>query len=301
MFHVKHFPLSGFFIRRAGYDIIALDLTARKEPHMKKKNILISVLSVLGAASVIHYINEAVMRSAVSKFKSTAAGGNTYHWKHGDVYYMKEGAGSPVILLHDLSPGSGSSQWKTSLGRFSQYNTVYAIDLPGCGRSARPAVEYSVYFYVSMLRCFIRDIVKEPVRIIAAPSCEDIAYALAALEPERISELNIIEGEGAVDRMSPLQTKILSFFLTKPTIGKSLYNMLYSHLLIGGRLFANRREGAPVDKGDTELSYALAHLAGGNGRFLLASKLKGNLHADTALLKSRVKAPVLYYKDARDI
>ena len=268
---------------------------------MKKRNVFISILAVLGAASIVHYINEAIMRSAVSKFKNAASGGSTYHWKHANVYYTKEGVGRPVILLHDLSPGSGSSQWKSSLSRFAQYNTVYAIDLPGCGRSDRPAVDYSVYFYVSMLRCFIRDIVKEPVQIIAAPSCEDIAYALAAVEPKMVSELKIIEGAGAADKLSPLQSRILSFFLTKPTIGKTLYNLLYSHPFIGGRLVANRLEGAPVDKGDMELAYALAHLAGGNGRFLLASKLKGYLRADTELLKKQVKAPISYYKDARDI
>ncbi|MBQ0000712.1 MAG: alpha/beta hydrolase, partial [Clostridiales bacterium] len=60
--------------------------------------------------------------------------GQTYKWRYGNIYYTKTGIGSPILLLHDLTPGSSAEEWKSTIETLSETHTVYAIDLLGCGR-----------------------------------------------------------------------------------------------------------------------------------------------------------------------
>jgi len=48
------------------------------------------------------------------------------------------GSGPPLVLWHGF--GAGIAFWQRNLKEFAQYHTVYAIDLPGFGRSSRTPV-----------------------------------------------------------------------------------------------------------------------------------------------------------------
>src|SRR4028119_1972187 len=60
-----------------------------------------------------------------------------YPARSGDIAYVVAGSGSPVVLLHGLRPGDSMSEWRESLDVLAQKHTVYALDLPGFGLSAR--------------------------------------------------------------------------------------------------------------------------------------------------------------------
>ncbi len=52
-----------------------------------------------------------------------------------DIHYVKVGKGPPLILLHGLNIGWG--QWYKNIDFFSKWYTVYAVDIPGSGRSTK--------------------------------------------------------------------------------------------------------------------------------------------------------------------
>ncbi len=52
---------------------------------------------------------------------------------HGPVYYLHDGEGFPLILLHGW--GGSSRYWKETIAYCSPLRSVYALDMPGYGHS----------------------------------------------------------------------------------------------------------------------------------------------------------------------
>ena len=73
----------------------------------------------------------AVARIAGAEERSVLLNGVTWrYWRAGD--------GPPLVLIHGFMGYSFS--WRFNMAPLSQYFSVYAIDLPGCGFSQRPRV-----------------------------------------------------------------------------------------------------------------------------------------------------------------
>lgn len=78
-----------------------------------------------------------------------------YIFKDKYVYFKKEGSGSPVILLHGW--GVNSSCFDELITILKTKYQVFAIDLPGFGKSAEPDNYYVLDDYVSLVDQFIED------------------------------------------------------------------------------------------------------------------------------------------------
>ena len=64
------------------------------------------------ATAIIHFMNHLISTTAIMKdlLKSTAS--NYYNWRFGKIYYTKQGTGSPVLLIHDLTIYSSAYEWE---------------------------------------------------------------------------------------------------------------------------------------------------------------------------------------------
>ena len=78
----------------------------------KHKNKLATFVVLFAiATAVIHIINKIIAASAVLKEMLDTDRRNYYKWRFGEIYYTKKGKGSPVLLIHDLLPGSSGYEW----------------------------------------------------------------------------------------------------------------------------------------------------------------------------------------------
>ena len=89
-----------------------------------------------------------------------------YDWRFGEIAYKKSGSGKPVLLIHDLNVCSSLYEWNKIEKRLSKTNTVYRLDLLGCGCSDRPILTYTNYLYVQLITDFIKHIIGEKTDII---------------------------------------------------------------------------------------------------------------------------------------
>ena len=66
-----------------------------------------------------------------------------YAWKHGSVHYTVKGHGEPLLLIHGVYAGASPYEYRRVFELLAERYRVYAMDLLGFGRSARPAVVYT--------------------------------------------------------------------------------------------------------------------------------------------------------------
>ena len=67
------------------------------------------ILFTLGAsAAAIYTYNKFIEKTASEKDLLSDAHGSYYEWKYGNIFYTKQGSGSPVLLIHDTDASSSS-------------------------------------------------------------------------------------------------------------------------------------------------------------------------------------------------
>ena len=247
---------------------------------MKKstKRILFAV-GVTTAA--IYTYNKFIESTATQKNLLNKTNGKFYTWKNGNVFYTKSGQGSPLLLIHDADASASSAEWMKIIHRLEKNYTVYCIDLLGCGRSDKPALEYTNYLYVQLISSFIKDVIQEKTTVIATNmSASFIIMAnhmdntlfdkMILINPISLKQLEIIP-----DELSKLKKHIIEL----PFIGTFIYNLMNNSTRID-ESFRTRYYERPqlISSTIEEIYYESAHTNGSNGRFLYSSMLGNYLN-----------------------
>lgn len=106
------------------------------------------------------------------------------------------GRGSPVLLIHGLG-SAGYLEWRFNLRRLAARHTVYAPDLPGFGRSEKPATaRYSVPFFVRTLVRYLQEMNLRSVFVVGTSLGGGIALELALRHPRRVRKLVLVNSVG---------------------------------------------------------------------------------------------------------
>ena len=69
------------------------------------------------------------------------------------LHYVREGRGPAIVLLHGL--GGFAESWRTTIDVLAKSADVLAVDLPGCGLSAKPRTRYDLNFFTRVLHGFL--------------------------------------------------------------------------------------------------------------------------------------------------
>ena len=90
----------------------------------------------------------------------------------------KEGTGKPILLIHDLSAMQSEYEWNRIVSDLSKKNTVYTLDLLGCGKSDKPNFTYTNFLYVQLVTDFINNVIGEKADVIVTGnSCSFVLMA----------------------------------------------------------------------------------------------------------------------------
>lgn len=240
---------------------------------MKKhiRNLLI-LTSLTGIS--IHFINRFISISSTVKNLLKTDHGKFYDWKYGKIFYTKTGKGSPILLIHHLSPASSSVEWNRISKSLSKKHTVYSIDLLGCGRSEKPNLTYTNYLYVQLITDFIKEVIREKANLIAAGASCSFSIMSCNMEPDYFKKIILINPEQLSDlaKTPSKQKNALKFFIDLPIIGTMFYNILFSKCGIKkefSKNYYNANQLLPEKLFDSY--YEAAHLQNSNGKYLLSS------------------------------
>lgn len=243
----------------------------------KKKIVTVTLLTALSGAA-IYVLNKAISATSVMKNLLASEEKSCYEWQFGNIFYTKQGSGSPILLIHDLQCGSSGYEWKQIAPVLAKDHTVYCIDLLGCGRSAKPQITYTNFLYVQLITNFIRHVIGCPADVIATGLSASFAVTACNNTPEYFRKLMLINPEdlAKLNQIPGKRSKFLKGLIELPLIGTLLYNIITSRsnteLLFTENYYYNPFHRNPSD---VDVYYESAHLGGGNGKYLLAS-LKGN-------------------------
>lgn len=141
------------------------------------------------------------------------------------IHYLVAGnGGTPVLFLHGGGIDSASLSWGEVIAPLAERQRVLAPDLPGYGLSDRPHTQYTLDFYVNVVRALLDSLQLERVVLGGLSMGGSIALALTLAMPEKVEKLILVDSYSIQDRvaahkLSYLYIKLpfideLSFWLT---------------------------------------------------------------------------------------
>lgn len=239
----------------------------------KKKLTTYTILTLL-STGIIHIINRFVYFIATIDNLLSKDEGEYYDWRFGSIYYTKHGEGSPILLIHDLNCCSSGYEWNKMVYNLSKTNTVYVLDLLGCGRSDKPNLTYTNFLYVQLITDFIKHVIEYKTDIIASGDAGSFALMACANDSSIIDKVMLVNPTSPVElaKIPTKRTKVVKYLINTPIIGTLLYNILVNKKAIDKNFrsdyyyFKNK-----VDNKDINAYFESAHKNNTHSKYLFAS------------------------------
>lgn len=242
---------------------------------MSLKKRIALVTAIVGTATLgIHIANRIITFTSTLDNNLNTTKGTYYDWRFGKVFYKKEGTGTPILLIHDLESYSSSYEWNKIVKQLAKTNTVYSIDLLGCGRSDKPNITYTNFLYVQLISDFIKEIIGDKTDIIASSTSSSIVIMATTFDNININRIAITNPVdlGVLSAVPTKRNKVLRWLIKTPIIGTFLYNTQNTKRAIE-RKFLENFYAYPEHITSTEVKayHEAAHLGGISSKYFFAS------------------------------
>ena len=129
---------------------------------------------------------------------TTSIPGNFWQWRGNSIYYVcvgeKRADRPPLLLIHGF--GASTDHWRKNIAELKDNFQVWAIDLLGFGRSAKPNQEYSGDLWREQLHEFISQVIGEPAVLAGNSLGGYAALCVAAGHPHSVAGLILLNSAG---------------------------------------------------------------------------------------------------------
>lgn len=155
--------------------------------------------------------------------------GKYWQWRGHSIYYVQAGEKSsqrpPLLLVHGF--GASCDHWRKNLTGLCNDFQVFAIDLLGFGRSAKPNIQYSGNLWRDQLCDFITQVIGQPV-VLAGNSLGGYAcLCVAAQRPDAAAGLVLLNSAGPFSENQPsVEPESLQSEVQPPAQPNGLQNLL---------------------------------------------------------------------------
>jgi pimeloyl-ACP methyl ester carboxylesterase len=107
-----------------------------------------------------------------------------------ELHYDVQGRGPAVLLVHGL--GGFAASWRHNVASLAARTTVYALDLPGFGRSAKPRTRYRLPFFARALHGFMDTLGIPQASLVGHSLGGAIAVTYALTHPSRVERVALL-------------------------------------------------------------------------------------------------------------
>ena len=196
-----------------------------------------------------------------------------YNWRFGKVAYKEKGSGSPLLLVHNFDVCSSSDEWKNIEEELSKTNTVYTIDLLGCGCSDRPFLTYTNFLYAQLITDFIKHIIREKSDVIVSGDSSSFVLMANANDETIINRIIMINPQNLISlaKVPTKRTKLIKYLLCTPIIGTFIYNMkINKHTIYQKFISSCYYDQNAVNEKDILTCFESSHKDGCRSKYLYA-------------------------------
>ena len=239
-----------------------------------KKKFAAALAMITATAAAIHALNRYIEKAATAGNLLSGKNCHTFHWRLGDISYTKTGSGSPVLLIHELTPCSNSYEWHRITEALSRKHTVYSLDLPGCGLSDKQNITYTNFYYVQLITDFIKSVIEAPAAVLATGLSASLAVTSCTYAPQFFRKLILVNPVSihALGQIPTRKSKAAKLLLETPLAGTLLYHLIVSRARVEKefteRLFHNPFH---VKSEYVDVYYESAHRGSSCGKYLFSS------------------------------
>ncbi|MDX2271680.1 MAG: alpha/beta fold hydrolase [Cyanobacteriota bacterium] len=123
-----------------------------------------------------------------------------WSWRGQPIHYLSQGINQgsgkqAVLLVHGF--GASSLHWRKNISVVAQHYPVYAIDLLGFGRSAKPNLPYRTEMWRDQLRDFCQQVIRRPVVVVGNSLGGYVGLSLASDWPEWVRGVVLLNSAGS--------------------------------------------------------------------------------------------------------
>jgi pimeloyl-ACP methyl ester carboxylesterase len=108
------------------------------------------------------------------------------------LHYVVEGRGPAVVLLHGL--GGFAQSWRHTIDALATRATVFGLDLPGFGRSAKPRAIYRLGYFARALHGFLDAMNIGQASLVGHSLGGSVAVTYALTHPVRVERVALVAG-----------------------------------------------------------------------------------------------------------
>ena len=151
--------------------------------------------------------------------------GTYWQWRGNSIYYVSAAKQKsdlpPLLLVHGF--GASTDHWRKNIAQLQEQFQVWAIDLLGFGRSAKPNQDYSGNLWREQLHDFITEVIGKPT-VLAGNSLGGYScLCVAAAYPQFTAGLILLNSAGPFSDTTAAQRnnsnwggKIMRWLLLQP-------------------------------------------------------------------------------------
>lgn len=252
------------------------------------KNLKI-LLTLSGMATgTLHILNRLENAACISKNMLPTPKDKYYQWRFGNIRYHVQGHGSPLLLVHDLTPGASSYEYSLVMDELAKQHTVYAIDLLGYGLSDKPNMTYTNYLFVQLITDFIKKVIGKKTSVAATGASAVTAIMAIHNDSEYFDRIILISPQNLYEgnQIPSTKSKILKCMVDLPVIGTFIYHLHTNRMELETMFRYEYLHQEVPDMDDIIDAYLeSAHIGQSKGRYAYSSYIAkyGNMNIVNAL------------------
>ena len=184
-----------------------------------------------------------------------------WSWQGHKIAYTVTGSGTPLLLVHGF--GASIGHWRKNIPILAAGGyRVFAIDLLGFGNSDKPAIDYSLELWQTLLKDFWAEHIQQPTVFIGNSIGALLCLMLVADYPEITLGGVLLNSAGGLshrpDELNPLLRFVMATFtklISSEVTGKFLFDRIRQKRRIRSTLYQVYRDRASVTNELVDLLY----------------------------------------------